>query len=223
MTARAKEPFRFCARLGLTIMTGIKAKDAKELAQHLKTVPESCIYQHTHRFLEQHQYLVPEPPNDFAYWVRHVLQDEKLGEEIAAIDTVRFNSLEELRLALVGKIEKAVHGGGNGRSVPDGAEFHFMRANRFSVPTSHQALDLGEFAECLKKVSISSLYLHIFEAKLRPPLGVNDFSNWFDKQLGEKDLAKKVASLDPYTHTLEGLRLKIFGFIEARLKEASFA
>jgi len=223
MLPKAKEPFRFCSRLSLTVLTGIKAKELGELLEHLRTVPESVIYQHTHRFLQQHQHLVPEPPNDFAYWVTDILNDEELGERLAAIDTVRFNSLEELRQAIIAAIEDHIKNGGNSHSVPDGKEFHFMRAIKFSLLTQHQACDLKEFADCLKKVSISSLYLHVFEARLRPPLGINDFSYWFKTQLGEEKLADKVANLDPYTHTLEGLRSKILGFIDSRLQENSHA
>ena len=104
MIPRAKEPFRFFTRLSLTVLTGIKAKNLKELLEHLKAVPEPVIYEHTHRFLQQHHYLVPEPPNDFSYWVTHMLQDEELGERLAAIDTIRFNSLNDLRQAIVSAI-----------------------------------------------------------------------------------------------------------------------
>ena len=78
MLPRAQESFRFHSRLSLTVLTGIKAKDLGELLDHIRIVPESVIYQHTHRFLQQHQHLTPEPPNDFAYWVTHILNDEEL-------------------------------------------------------------------------------------------------------------------------------------------------
>ncbi|MBI2069365.1 MAG: hypothetical protein HYT79_02080 [Elusimicrobia bacterium] len=220
MTARAKEPFHFFTRLSLTSMTGIKAKNLQELLESLKTVPETVVYYHTHRFLQQHQYLVPEPPNDFAYWVTNMLQNKKLGERLAAIDTVQFNTLSDLRAAFVRVLEESLKENNNDRQAPpEGEEFHFMQAVRFSLPTPYQAWDLGEFVSCLKKVSISSLYLHIFEARLRPPLGINDFSYWLDNQLAEKELAKKIAGFDPYTQTLEGLRVRIIGFMEQRLKE----
>ncbi|MDD5628215.1 MAG: DUF5752 family protein [Elusimicrobia bacterium] len=223
MPARAAEPFRFCSRLSLTVLTGAKAADLRELLEHLRAVPESVIYHHTHRFLQQHQHLVPEPPNDFAYWVTEILNDEEFGERLAAIDTVRFNSLEELRQALIASIEERLRNGCDSRPVPTGKEFHFMRAIRFSLLTEHEAWDLKGFSEGLRKVSISSLYLHIFEARLRPPLGINDFSYWFKTQLGETRLSEQVANLDPYTHTLEGLRGRILGFIDWRLKEGSHA
>lgn len=223
MIPKATEPFHFFTLLSLTVMTDIKARDLQELLEHLQTVPESVIYQHTHRFLQAHQYLVPEPPNDFADWVTHMIQDEKLGERLAAIDTVRFHSLEDLRQALVSTIEEYLPKASSPRQVPEGKEFHFMKAVRFSIPTSYVAYDLAEFAGCLKKLSIWSLYFHVFEARLRPPLGINDFSHWFATQLGETELAKQVERMDPYTQTLEGLRSKILGLVQKSLERPSHA
>ena len=223
MISRAQEPFHFFSRLILTRMTGVTAKNLQELLEHLKTVPESVIYQHTHQFLQQHHYLVPEPPNDFGYWVTHMLLDEELGERLMAIDIMRYHSLSDLRQAFVSVIESHLAKHNNLHQVPKGKEFHFMSAVRFSMPTHYQAYDLAEFMRCLQKVSISSLYLHIFEAKMRAPLGINDFSYWFKTQLGEKELAKKVTALDPYMQTLEGLRAKIILLIQNRLKEIPHA
>lgn len=217
MNPTARTPFRFYARLTLTLLTGRKAASLEELVEGLKTVPDSVVYQHTHRYLYQHQFLVPEPPNDFAYWARYMLGNEALGERLAAVDTVRFNTMAGLREALLAVLEKELAENENNRRVPEGKEFHFMGAVRFSVPTPHVAHDLAEFCEKLKVVGISSLYLHIFEARLRPPLGINDFSNWFDTELNLPHLAKKVASLDPYAQTLEGLRSKIVRLVEEEL------
>jgi hypothetical protein len=219
---RAKEPFRFFIRLSLAFATGRRAKSLADLLEGIRTAPESVIYHHTHRFLQQHQTLVPEPPNDFAYWITNVFSDESLGERLAAVDTVRFSSLVELRTALAGVLEEhlASH---SAAPVAEGKEFFFMSARRFSIATPFEAWDLTEFAAALKRVSISSLYLHIFEARLRPPLGVNDFSDWFRRELGEETLADRVQRMDPYTQTLEGLRARILEMVEKRLEEQSRA
>src|SRR3989338_662497 len=96
MTRRAEKPFVFFTRLSLTFLTGRRARNLRELLEGVIAAPESVIYHHTHRFLWQHQPLVRKPPNDFAYWATHRLQDEVLGEKLAAIDTVRFNSINAL-------------------------------------------------------------------------------------------------------------------------------
>src|SRR4030043_1557486 len=98
---KATEPFRLCTRLHLSELTGLKAATLNELLELIKTVSGSCIYQHTHRFLQQHQHLSPEPPNDFAYWVTNVLGEDELGEKLASIDIIKYSSVGGLRERLI--------------------------------------------------------------------------------------------------------------------------
>lgn len=214
---KAKTPFHFHSRVSLTVATGLKARSLAQLLEGIRSVPESVLYTHTHRFLQQHQFLVPEPSNDFAGWVSEALQDEELAEKLIAIDTVRYETLAGLRQDLVAVLEGHVRKRPEVRAAPPGAEFHFMRSVRFSLPTPYKAHDLAEFRDALKKISLGSLYLHVFEARLRPPLGVNDFSVWFEADLGEGGLAKKVAALDPYGQTLEALRERVVAMVQDRI------
>lgn len=219
---RAKSAFRFFARLSLTVPMGLKARDLGELLEGIRSVPESVIYAHTHRFLQEHQFLVPEPSNDFAVWAVESLQDEAAGERLLAVDTVRYSTIAALRQALAAALEKHLKKHKPDlRVAPVGEEFHFLRSVRFSLPTLHEAWDLAEFGQALKKTGFSSLYLHVFEARLRPPLGLNDFSVWLEGELGEKELSRKVARLDPYRHTLEGLREAILAMISERVEVLS--
>lgn len=218
-TTVAKDPFRFVTQTSLVELTGLRARELYELLTNLKDVPLSVIYYHTHHFLKQHQFMSPEPPNDFAYWVTNVLLEDRLGEQLAAIDTVRFTSLQSLREAFVGVIERYLAKGRSTRVAPDGEEFHFMKARSFVLATSYTAKTLEEFAEAVQKISLNSLYHHIFEARLRLERGTNDFSKWLDSELGEAALAKTIARLDPYTLPLEALRQKIVRLVRARLGE----
>ena len=218
---RAQEPFVFKSQMSLVEMTGLRAGDLGEFGLHLKEVPESCVYYHTHHFLQQHQFLVPEPPNDFAYWVSGVLQEEALGEKLAAIDTVQFHTLGELRDAIAAEIDRHLEKQKTLRKAPPGEEFYFMKCILFTFPTTYVAYDLKEFLGCLERVSVGCLYNHIFEARLRPPLGMNDFSHWLKGSLGEEGLAKRIEGLDPYTHTMDGLRKNLISLIEKRLVEES--
>ena len=103
--SRAPKPFRFYSSLHLRELTGLKARNIAQLLGHLKEVPGSVIYHHTHHFLQQHQYLTPEPPNDFAYWVTEVLQEKKLGERLASINTCDFGTIRALREKIISTIE----------------------------------------------------------------------------------------------------------------------
>lgn len=218
---RAHNDFQFSTQTSLIELTGLRARDAKELLEHLRSVSLSVIYYHTHHFLKQNQFLSPEPPNDFAYWVTEVLQEDRLGEQLAAIDTIRFSSLEALRQALATAIERYVVKHPNLRTAPEGEEFHLRKARTFVFTTPYKASNLQEFCDAIQKISPNSLYHHIFAARLRLEKGVNDFSNWLEMELGEKELAKAIARLDPYTQTLEGLRRKITRLVQSRLQLAS--
>ncbi len=215
--ATAKDPFHFVTLTSLVELTGLRARELYQLLEHLKNVPGSVLYYHTHHFLKQHQFLSPEPPNDFAYWVTNVLQEDRLGEQLAAIDTVRFSSLLSLREVLVSTIERYLAKGRSSRIAPEGEEFHFMKARSFVLLTPYTASTLEQFAAAIQKISLNSLYHHIFDARLRLERGTNDFSKWLDTELGETALAEAIARLDPYTLPLEALRQKIVRLLRARL------
>jgi hypothetical protein len=198
--------FRFMTRLNLVELLGRQARNVRELLTGLQEVPGSSVYYHTHRFIQQHLYLSPEPPNDFAFWITSVLGHDALGERLASIDTIRFRSLANLRTAFVDILSQALAGRrGPICDCPPGEEFHFMSCRTFILPTTHEARSLAEFRDIVEKISIDSIYFHVFEARLRLERGDNDFSDWFE-ELGETKLASELSRLDPYNVTLEGLR-----------------
>lgn len=217
-TKRATHPFHFHSRLILLELTGRRARNLKELLEGIREVPGSVIYHNTHHFLQQHLYLSPEPPNDFSYWVSEALHEDVLAERLSSIDTCEFNDIELLREAIVTAIDQHLKNGGEPRQSHPGEEFNFVKAVIFILPTRYRAITLEEFADAIQKVTMNSVYFHIFEARLRLGRKENDFSLWLEDSLGEVDLARKIARLDPYTHTLEGLRQKIRNYLEDRLK-----
>lgn len=215
---QSTNPFHFHTRLVLLELTGRRASNLKELLEGIREVPASVIYHHTHHFLQQHLYLSPEPPNDFSYWVREALDEDVLAERLSSIDTCEFTDIESLRAAIAQVIETHLKNGRELRQCPPGEEFSFIKAVTFILPTRYQASTLEEFADVIEKVTINSLYYHIFEARLRLGRKGNDLSLWLEDSLGEAGLARKIATLDPYTHTLEGLRRRIRNHIEERIK-----
>ena len=216
---RAKDSFRFYTRLNLTELTGLKASTLPQLLDLIKEVPGSCIYHHTHRFLQQHQYLSPEPPNDFAYWVTQILGEGELGEQLASIDVVQFSDIRSLRDRIVETIEEYLEAVPSAklRFAKEDEEFHFIKSVSFVLPTPYAANDLMEFLEILKKITLDAIYFHIFEARLRLEKKTNDFSNWIENSIGDKKLADRISSLDPYTQTLEDLRKTLIRIIERKI------
>jgi hypothetical protein len=215
---KAEAPFRFQSRTYIKELTGLRAKNLRELVDTLKTVPDSVIYYHTHHFLEEHHYLVPEPSNDFAVWVNDLLGEEVLGERLASVNTFEFPNLGALRERIVLIIEEHLAGGCNAREATPGREFCFMKSVSVVIPTPYVAHDLREFVEALRKISLGSLYFHVFESRLRLGRGLNDFTIWLHDSLQEDELGEEIARLDPYTYTLEGLRSAFIQLIEKRIQ-----
>ncbi|MFA5088639.1 MAG: DUF5752 family protein, partial [Candidatus Omnitrophota bacterium] len=153
---RAKEAFRFDTRMHLSELTGLRATTLGELVDLIKAVPGSCIYYHTHRFLQQHQYLSPEPPNDFAYWVNEVLSEDELGERLASIDIVQYSTIRQLREKIIDTIETYLEKNKSAQMkfARSGEEFHFIKSVSFVLPTHYLAYDLKEFADILRKITI---------------------------------------------------------------------
>jgi len=159
-----------------------------------------------------------QPANDFAFWARGALGDQVLGEALASVDTIQYATLAGLRDALDQRLEAYLAAGPLRRMAPPGQEFHFMKARTFVVPTGLEAHSLGEFREMLGRVTVHSLYFHMFEARLRLGQLTNDFSAWFQDTLDLPTLANEVARLDPYTRTLEGLRRRLTQAVDRALR-----
>ncbi len=215
---KEKEPFKFCTRLHLSELTGLRATTLSQLLALIKEVPGSCIYHHTHRFLQQHQYLSPEPPNDFAFWVTDILGEDELGERLVSIDTMQYSAIRDLREKIASTIENYLKDNPLAKLKFARAEeeFHFIKSVSFILPTNYIVYDLKGFAEVLRKITVDAIYFHIFEARLRLEKPTNDFSYWIENSLGDKELADKISGLDPYTRTLEDLRNKIIQMVERR-------
>lgn len=216
---KAKEPFYFYTRLNLSELTGLKAANLDELLECLRGAPESSVYHHTHRFLQQHQYLSPEPPNDFAYWVSGVLGEKELGERLASIDTIKFSDVNGLRRAFISVIEDYLKEkpAARTRFTDKNEAFYFIKSLSFVFSTNYTACDLAEFLESLRKVTIDSIYFHVFESRLRLAKGTNDFSNWIKDSIGDSKLAADISSMDPYSYTIEELKNKVVKLIERRI------
>lgn len=214
---KATYPFRFYSRLHLKELTGLKASNLRELVDVLKEAPDSVVYYHTHHFLEEHHYLTPEPANDFALWVSDVLGDEVLGERLASVDTFDFPTMGALKMWLVDVIEDYLANNPDGKKASEGEEFHFIRSRGVILPTPYVAHNLREFVEVMKKITVNSIYFHVFEARLRLQKGTNDFSIWLKDCLGEDELADKISRLDPYYYSLDSLRTTMIQLIEERI------
>jgi len=207
------DAFHFSTKLDQTLLLGLRASSIEELLAGIRSAPDASIYFHTHRFIYQHHFLSPEPPNDFAYWVTHVLGDDSLGERLWSVDIVQFNAIGDLRAKMITILESHLAASSRRAECQPGEEFYFMASRLFVLPTGYTARDFDEFARQLAKVSVNSIYFHMFDAKLRLKNGENDFSRWF-RHVGNALLADETRRLDPYSYTLDGLRQQIIALVK---------
>ena len=214
MEARAKYPFKFYTRLTLPQLTGIYALNLKELLDGIKKADDSIIYYHTHHYLIQHHYVVPDAPNDFAHWVINTLGERLLGEEISSIDMFTYNTMDDYKQGLIRKLTVFISKDSKTRRVEINERFNFMKAVTFVMSTGKEAYTLREFHDILKNITIFSVYYHFFESHFRLGSGLDDFSIWIKDELKLSDLAGKIQKLDPYSVTMDRLKEQIINYTE---------
>ncbi len=217
MEIRAIYPFKFYTRLTLPQLTGLYALSLKELLEGLKTACDSIVYYHTHHYLIQHHYIVPDSPNDFAYWITHRLGENLLGEEIASINMFDCDTMMDYKNKLIKTISGFISKNTRTRRVEMNERFNFMKAVTFVMSTGKEAFTLREFYEILKNITVFSIYYHFFESHYRLSSGLDDFSIWIKDQLKLPELSDKISKLDPYSMTMDNLTEQIIEYVEKYL------
>ncbi len=97
---------------------------------------------------------------------------------------------------------------GHRPQAPAGTEFHFLDGRTFLLPTGLEARTPEEFKEVIGRTPIGSIQYHVFAPRLGMAPPEYDFAAWFEAW-GREDIARDIRRLDPYTMTLETLRLNI--------------
>jgi hypothetical protein len=90
----------------VTIATGKKAQNLKEMREHLLNIHLGSVYHHFWGALLRPRFDAPEYNNNFAEWVQYALQDNILAERFSVIDPDSFVNPESLRQELIEVIEQ---------------------------------------------------------------------------------------------------------------------
>lgn len=215
---RAEAPLRFQVRSHIRELTGLRARNLAELRDCLEAAPDNSIYYHTHQYLEEHQYLTPTPANAFSEWVGDALGNASVAESLAAIDVLQAPALDALRRRLIAVVDEAVRNGKDTRTAEPGHELHFLKSITFITPCPYEAHNLRELAGVVRRLSLGSLYFHLFEARLLGgAMAVFDIASWLRREVDQPELAAEIGRLNPYDFTLEGLRASLVARIEGKL------
>jgi hypothetical protein len=206
-------PFEFKQCVSILKSTGKKAKNLRELRDIISLVSDEAIFHHTYQyFLKGH---ILEYTNDFAHWAGESLEERELSEQLSNIDPYAFKSIDELRKELTRAIDGYLERFPEPREAMIGDEFYFNETITLNFPAGVMVKNLAEFLIAIKYIDAAAIYYHFYEARIR--LGVDDFSSWIEA-LGKRGLAEKIRSIDPFMHSIEGIRGHIVAMVEDEVK-----
>ncbi len=204
------EFFEFKQCVSLLKSTGKKAKNLRELRDAIAVVSDESIFHHTYQyFLKGH---ILEYTNDFAHWAGESLEERALAEHLSNIDPYAFKNIDELRQELLNVIDGYLENFPEPREAMPGDEFYFNETITLTFPVGIRVKNLAEFLIAIKYIDAAAIYYHFYEARVR--LGVDDFSKWIEDSLGKKDLSEKIRAIDPFMHSIEGIRDHIIETVE---------
>ncbi|MFA5353564.1 MAG: DUF5752 family protein [Thermodesulfovibrionales bacterium] len=211
------EAFEFKQCVSLLKATGRKAGDLRELREILSSVSDESLFHHTYQyFLKGH---ILEYTNDFAQWAGENLEERALSEELSNIDPYDYSEMTALRERLISVIEAYIGRFPEPRAVMEGAEFYFTETVTLVFPAGIRAKNLAELLMGVKYVDSSAIYYHFYEARRRLGPRRDDFSHWIEVALGKEALAEAIRGIDPFMHTLAGIRNRITEAMEEELRK----
>lgn len=191
----------------LSIATGVSAQNLRELRDRLNEVHPSSIYYHFWGHHLRPGFEEPEFNNDFANWAFNGLNDLRLAERLSIIDMPDYLDLEALRAELIEVIEERLYESEHVPWSKADQSFQFIRSILVIFDTGIGINHPQDMATRIPEMSLSSLYYHFFDARRRPPVGIDDFRAWLEA-FGDsfQPVIDELANIDPQMTTLPRLR-----------------
>ncbi len=210
--------FEFVVCSELIQILGVRADDERELAESLAEIPLDSVHYHTHGHFLRHGFLGAPYPNDFATWVTREVHDQVLGERLAMVRPLDFPTLEELREEFLAIIDDHLSRLSIVPRVIFGDPFDFMQSHIVALSSGVRATTLAEFRTALASVHPSAIYFHTIEAPRRLGRPETDFAAWLREGLGLPGLAEAMSRTDPYSGSLERLRMELLHLCDLALE-----
>jgi hypothetical protein len=209
-------PFEFKQCVSIYKSTGKRAASLEEMRTLLAVVSDESISFHTYQhFLSGH---ILEHTNDFACWLAQTLGEKALSEHLSNIDPYSFADIGEFRRELINTIDSHLNAFPASRGALPGEEFYFGESVTLVFPAGIRVRNLAEFLIAIKYIDRSSIYYHFYEARTRLGGGIDDFSQWFE-MIDQAALAERVRIIDPFMHTLDGIRARIVDAVEDEVRK----
>lgn len=212
------EPFRVkdCALLSLA--TGVRAQNLKELRDGLLSVPESSLYHHLWGRLLRPRFDEPEYNNDFATWAHRALHDKGLAERLSMVIPADFGDLDQVRQEVVEIVEQRLDESEWSSWARADAQFHFLQARMVIFDTGISVGSPEELAGVLPGLPTGSVYYHFIDARRRTEERTDDFCAWLAGWGGScKGVVEELSGFDPYFSSLQEIRRELAEIFQARL------
>ncbi len=198
-------PFRFLDAVRLTCPTGTSAATLRDFRAAVERVDRGVLHHHLRETPLRFTFTTFGYPNDFALWAAEALEDRALAERLAVLDPFHARDLEALRQRVLEVVDASLANDDGERPAPRGREFHFSSSVSVAFDLDREASTIGELRERLEQVPASSIYYHVYEARLRNPTGADDLSRWLEAA-GHAVAAARLHDLDIYLLSLEACR-----------------
>ncbi len=212
---KASNIFEFSEYFRMTMPTGNKATNLRELLQFLREMTEPVLKYH----LWQSRLNITQPSleysNDFAAWAATGLHDDLLAEKLSGIDPFDYQNLTQVREAMVEMLEEYLWDSSHYPQVRPGYELYFCEASAVVLHAGISARTLREFCGALQTVGLDSVYYHFVEARRR--LGdrkMDDFSRWIADNFTMPSLVTAIREIDLYFYTLAEIRDTILALVQ---------
>lgn len=210
------EPFKFYFESGITLYTSLKADSLTSLYEGIEKVSESSIFYHLHHSFFRRHFTTVDYMNDFARWIWINIGEQSISEKIAMINPFLFDSIKACRKRLLRSLEEFIGGGELHPRVSRDREFYFIELRSFIHATRFEARNLKEFKKGIEQISISGLFYHLIDSRIRIGRRTNDFSEWLANELGEHEKAQEISQLNLFSLNLWDIRNEIAAILEKR-------
>jgi hypothetical protein len=214
---KPEHPFRFVTVSYITRIGNQSATTLGELRDGLEKCSDASIFYHTFQSLQRFQFLTEGFSNDFAQWVLAGLNCPMLAEQLAAPDIRGYLTLSDMRTDLLRIMDDYCRSHTEAIDRLSFEPFHFLESIEVTIPQTWEAWTLEDFRHWLDHLSNATFHYHFLVSRLRLGLHTNDFSLWFENELGLKSLAQWTNRIDVYANTVESARARLFTFIDREL------
>ena len=203
------QPFRLRDCALAAIATGERAHNLRELRDAIIDIHPGSIDYHFWGGLLRPRYEDREYNNDFAIWssMPHGLHDDALAERLGVIDPTDYEGLDDLRHAVAEVLSQRLDESEKMRLLHADRPFQFIRSQIVVFDTGLTVSTPRELAEVAPRLSPSSFFFHVIDARRRTPASTDDFRAWIGCQ-GEEyaELCRRLAEIDPYFSSLSNLK-----------------